>query len=79
MERFRRKPLDIQAPLAWGYVWPDSGELVKGARPDRPRKTGKSRYNDAIVAVGARAVRVRIVRDRDYQELLRRALSRQRR
>lgn len=69
-----RKFLHPEAVAAWGYEW-DSGELVDAARRDKPRKTGKSRYNDAMIAVGAKAVRVRIIRASDYTKLLRRAMK----
>lgn len=69
------KLLPPEAVLAWGYEWED-GELVDSTRADKPRKTGKNRYNDALIAVGAKAVRVRIIREKDYSRLLRAALRR---
>lgn len=69
------KFLPPEAVAAWGYEWED-GELVDNARHDKPRRLSKGRYNDALIAVGAKAVKVRIIRAKDYTRLLRAAQRR---
>lgn len=72
MKRNKLKPVD--APLSWGYAWKD-GKLINVADCQRPRKLGRNTYTSAMQAVGARVVRVRIIRDRDYKRLLRAAVN----
>lgn len=63
--------LENGAVRAWGYMM--DGELADCARQerDKPRRTGKNRYNDALIAVGYRAVKVIILTEKDYQRLVR--------
>lgn len=65
----------IEAPLVWGYEWED-GTVLNVIEKDRPRKVGKRAYTSAMQAVGAKAIRVRIIRDSDFQRLKRAAQRR---
>lgn len=66
---------DIQAPLAWGYQWAD-GAVINIAEHTRPRKLGRRTYTSAMQAVGARVIRVRVIKDSDYKRLIRAASRR---
>ena len=64
----------IEAPKAWGFVYPGENELLNFAESKKPSKKGRA-YSSAFHAFGYRPVPVRVIREADFRKLMRLANS----